>query len=294
MARKLPISGVVMPTTLVGKQNGKLPDHILVGIGVGNARMEMTAARSFKAMFDEARRTLGVVVKHVGDYRSYDAQLRLFLDRYEPVSLAVYSITSPANRKKWDDGAVVYGSSYWRKKKRADGSYPATAASPGASNHGWGLALDIAEEYDNDPQPDPIRDRFVDWLVNNARRYGISAELQSEPWHWRYVAGDAIPQATRDYERSQGNLDPSQGNSTPPVVPIVDPGPALVYAYPGRPVGRGSQDIVAVKLIQTVVGAKPDGDFGAATERRVKVWQTSRGLKADGVVGPVTWKKMFG
>lgn len=293
MARKLPITSMMMPTTLAGHQNGKLPDHLLVKIGVGSARMEMTASRSFIAMFDEARRQLGVVPKHVGDYRSYSAQLNLFLDRYEPVSLAVYSVTKPSNRKKWDDGKVAYGSAWWRKKRRDNGSYPATAATPGASNHGWGLALDVAEEYDNDPQPDPIRAMFVDWLCANAHRYGISAELQSEPWHWRYVAGDAIPQATRDFERSGGNLVGNAGGSVV-TTPNVEPGPGLVFAYPGHPVVRGSKHATAVKLIQAVVGAKPDGDFGSATERRVKVWQASRGLKADGIVGAVTWKAMFG
>ena len=286
MARKLPIAKMTMPTTLARHENGKLPDHLLVKIGVGSARMEMTAARSFIAMFAEARRVLGVTVKHVGDYRPYDAQLRMFLDRYEPVSFAVYGVTKSANRKKWDAGAKTYGSQWWRKKQRPDGSFPATAATPGSSNHGWGLALDIAEEYDSDSAPDPIRTRFVDWLCDNAHRYGISAELDSEPWHWRYVAGDAIPQATRDYERSGGVLVPS------PSIP--EPGPAVVFAYPGEPVVRGSKNTTAVKLIQAVVGATPDGDFGAVTERRVKVWQTSRGLLADGVVGAVTWKAMFG
>lgn len=289
MSRKLPIAKMIMPSTLSRHENGKLPDHLLTRIGVGNARMEMTAARSFIAMFAEASRTLGVQLRHVGDYRSYDAQLRLFLDRYEPVSFAVYSVTAPSNRKKWDAGKTSHGSQWWRKKKRPNGSYPATAATPGASNHGWGLALDIAEEYDNDPQPDPIRTVFVNWLCDNAARYGISAELQSEAWHWRYVAGDAIPQATRDFERNGGSVPPSVISQ-----PNVEPGPALVFAYPGEPIGRGSKHTTAVKLIQAVVGATPDGDFGAVTERRVKVWQASRGLKADGIVANVTWKAMFG
>jgi len=50
-----------------------------------------------------------------------------------------------------------------------------------------------------------------------------------------------------------------------------------------------------VKLVQTIVGASPvDGDFGGGTEAKVKAWQLSNGLKTDGVVGPVSWKKMFG
>lgn len=278
---KLPIAPLTMPSTLRGQVNGKLPDNLLVNIGVGNARMERTAARAFIAMFAEAR-AKGFVIKHVGDYRPYQQQLNLFLSRYEPVSFAVYSVTSSSNRKKWDEATTNgYSSVYWRKKRNANGSYPATAATPGNSNHGWGLALDIAEEYDNDSAPDPIRPQFVNWLIGNAHRYGISAELQSEPWHWRYVAGDNIPQAVRQFEAAGGSAT------------NVTPGPAIIYAYPGVPLRLGSKG-EAVKLIQAEVGAKPDGDFGPATDRRVKAWQQSRGLLADGVVGPVTWRKMFG
>ena len=57
---------------------------------------------------------------------------------------------------------------------------------------------------------------------------------------------------------------------------------------------RGSTDIEAVKLIQARIGARPDGDFGPVTERRVKEWQQAHGLLADGIVGRVTWKRMFG
>ena len=63
--------------------------------------------------------------------------------------------------------------------------------------------------------------------------------------------------------------------------------------YPGQPLRLGSKG-EAVKHVQRVVGATQDGDYGAATERRVKAWQKSRGMFVDGVVGPVTWKAMFG
>lgn len=285
MSITLPIAPMTLPSTLNGVQNGKLPDSLLIRIGVGTARMEKTAARAFVAMFAEAR-TQGFVIKHVGDYRSYEAQKTLFLSRYQPVSLNEYNNTPSSRRKVWN-GATAEGfnSIYW-VKKLINGSYPATAATPGASNHGWGLALDIAEEYDTDTAADPIRQIFVQWLVNNASRYGISAELQSEPWHWRYVAGDNIPAAVRQFEAAGGTVPTATTTTT-------TTGPALTFAYPGTPIRLGSTG-TAVKLVQTVVGATPDGNFGSVTETRVKNWQAANGLLADGVVGSVTWKKMFG
>jgi peptidoglycan hydrolase-like protein with peptidoglycan-binding domain len=72
-------------------------------------------------------------------------------------------------------------------------------------------------------------------------------------------------------------------------VPVV----AQVNTYPGTPLKLGSKGN-SVAMVQVVVGAKPDGDFGPKTFNLVKFWQASNKLKADGVVGPVTWKKMFG
>ncbi len=69
-------------------------------------------------------------------------------------------------------------------------------------------------------------------------------------------------------------------------------GGGLVFDYPGKPVVKGSKG-PDVALVQAIVGAKPDGDFGPRTEALVKAWQAKNGLKADGIVGPVTWDKMF-
>ena len=49
-----------------------------------------------------------------------------------------------------------------------------------------------------------------------------------------------------------------------------------------------------VKKLQEKLGLASDGAFGPGTEAKVKAWQTANGLTADGLVGDVTWAKMFG
>jgi len=54
----------------------------------------------------------------------------------------------------------------------------------------------------------------------------------------------------------------------------------------------GSTGDDVVKL-QNKLGVDPIGKFGPKTEAAVKVWQSSNGLTADGVVGDGTWSKLF-
>jgi len=72
------------------------------------------------------------------------------------------------------------------------------------------------------------------------------------------------------------------------------PAPAPAPEYPGRPIRNGWRGDV-VKAIQAKVGAQPvDGFFGPRTHGVIVNWQGANGLRQDGVVGPLTWAKMFG
>lgn len=70
--------------------------------------------------------------------------------------------------------------------------------------------------------------------------------------------------------------------------------PALVFEYSGSPIKQRSRNSDAVKLIQAVLKITVDGKFGAQTKKAVEDFQKANGLKADGVVGPGTWSKLFG
>ena len=48
------------------------------------------------------------------------------------------------------------------------------------------------------------------------------------------------------------------------------------------------------KIVQTAVGVKADGKFGADTKKAVIEWQSQCGLVADGCVGINTWKRILG
>ncbi len=68
---------------------------------------------------------------------------------------------------------------------------------------------------------------------------------------------------------------------------------------PARSMLRKGDSGSSVKLLQTLLnrsGASPplggDGDFGPATDRAVKAFQSSHGLLSDGLVGPKTWEKL--
>jgi putative chitinase len=48
-----------------------------------------------------------------------------------------------------------------------------------------------------------------------------------------------------------------------------------------------------VTKLQVKLGVDPIGKFGPKTEAAVKGWQSAHGLTPDGIVGDVTWAKMF-
>jgi nucleoid-associated protein YgaU len=191
---KLPVTKVVLPKCLEGQKNGQLAPGLLVECGIGKFKMVAPAARAMKALVAAAS-AAGYEVSATGTYRSYDQQVFLFHSRYTTTEL-------PGRpTKTWN------GTTYWQMPGTA------MAAVPGTSNHGFGLAADLALK-NRRGQTVSVTLQFVEWLINNAATYGYSAEAQSENWHWRYVAGDKIPAAVLAFEGDVTTVEPSK--PTPP------------------------------------------------------------------------------
>jgi LAS superfamily LD-carboxypeptidase LdcB len=107
-------------------------------VGIGGHRLFAPAAQNFVKM-RAAARAAGVNLTITDSYRSYPQQVDL------------------ARRK----GLYSQGG---------------LAATPGKSNHGWGLAIDA-----NVNSAATLR-----WLRNNAHRFGFYETVKREPWHWEF------------------------------------------------------------------------------------------------------------
>lgn len=158
-----------MPADLQGKNNGKLDDDVLVKVGTGN--LHRNAAAAWRAMVAAAKKDK-ITLKPTSRYdlyRPYDVQRRTFLVRFQ-----LENNGSKVTR-------IWRGKTWYLKKGFAP------VAVPGTSNHGWGLAVDVAN----------ASGATLSWLKKNALKYGFSWEVRmgpnAEPWHLRYYLGDRLP-----------------------------------------------------------------------------------------------------
>ena len=172
---KLPVTEVKLPKDLKGATNGRLPEVLLRPI-TPSGKLHHLAARAWEALHDAAMQAEGTKpfkpTSSADAYRSAEQQLAGFMSRFVEKDTGT-GTTRTYKGKKW-----------FLKKGMAP------MASPGTSNHGWGLAVDVWS----------ANGARLDWMLQNCEKYGFSWEVQSEPWHIRYVAGDNVPQTVLDFE----------------------------------------------------------------------------------------------
>lgn len=174
----LPVEVISYPAVLTGKKNGQLPPNILAkasGISGGPVvTLVSVALRAWNAMVNDAL-SHGIILQATSpadSYRPLAVQTAIFHQRYTPTFHSGW-----VTRKC---GSITY--------YQTPGT--ASAACPGTSNHGLGIAIDVANASGG----------RLTWLLANAEKFGFSWEIQSESWHIRYVTGDRIPAAVLRFE----------------------------------------------------------------------------------------------
>lgn len=170
----LPIRPVIKPADLVGVTNGKLPAKLLRPIGP-SGKLHHRAAPQWGELQALAL-VEGLILVHVGDYRSSGQQVRLFLERMKTYPDAKRKTQTT---RKWDDQTWYL-------------HVGLPVATPGTSNHGWGLAIDAAllvgkQVLHITTKPKGAKRSGIDFLLATGPGKGWSWELQVEPHHIRRV-----------------------------------------------------------------------------------------------------------
>lgn len=173
---KYPVVPVKLCSCLKGVTPGELDAKLLRTIE-GKGKLHTCAADAYEAM-DAAANAAGIDLSPTSQadtYRSLEVQEYGFYQRYT-------DNPKPALMKQ---KPRIYKGKAWYLKKGM-----APMAVPGTSNHNLGIAIDIK---------DASGSRLA-WLLANEAKFGFSHELDSEPWHIRYVAGDAVPEAVQAWK----------------------------------------------------------------------------------------------
>ena len=141
-----------------------------------------------------------------------------------------------------------------------------------------------------------------EWMHGATVAFAAAAQVANG---WMYKGGNARVCAHKEHtKRKPGDPFINMGTFRKEVAAFVE----APYGPSGTPVvtepvavtptqiKRNSKGFNVLKLQKLLIakGAKlsPDSIFGPITEAKVKEFQKSKGLQADGIVGPKTWKAL--
>jgi LAS superfamily LD-carboxypeptidase LdcB len=176
---KYPVVPVKLCSCLKGVKPGELPAKLLRGIE-GKGKLHHCAADAYEAM-DAAANAAGIDLSPTSQadtYRSLETQEYGFYQRYTDTPKPALMKQKPR----------IYKGKAWYLKKGM-----APMAVPGTSNHNLGIAIDIKD----------ASGARLAWLLENAHKFGFSWELDSEPWHLRFVVGSDTPDAVKAWKATQ-------------------------------------------------------------------------------------------
>lgn len=151
-------------------QNGRLPSNLLTSIDSSGRQLQIGAALRWASIQAEVQARYGWTPQLSAGataYRTYEQQVALFTQRYSQINTGV-------DYRYWN------GKNWWRKPGYS------SAATPGTSNHGLGVAIDVAG-LGSFGSP-----RYTQFAVV-ASRHGYNnneGKRIREPWHWVYTGSN--------------------------------------------------------------------------------------------------------
>jgi len=172
------------------------------------------------------------------------------------------------------------------------------------SSHAFGAAVDLGfGARHGGPGIAVLEAEILPWLIDNSAELGVQRiHHYQRRRYWEAGRGwvNKSPGAGNDWIHVETTRDAwADARPVPerlleaPTSPSTTPTAPTPPKYPGRPVKRGSTGL-NVRRIQLRLHLTADGKFGPQTEAAVRAWQTSNALRPDGIVGPITWARMFG
>lgn len=175
------------------------------------------------------------------------------------------SLSEDSIRRSYREySAQVAARAMWCRQGRCG-----NAAIPGTSNHGLGINVDLMTRQQR-------------WVMDQVgASFGFSKRWSDAPWEWwhiTYRVGN-YPLVSK-YAVGAGDPTLRVGRKGHDVLKLKQ----LLYA-------RGIRDFSKTSAGQPSSN-RYDGFYGENTKRAVARFQHKRGLTADGVCGPSTWREL--
>lgn len=164
----------------------------------------------------------------------------------------------------------------------------------------WNAAQRIAAFL----KANPAQAASIKYLVSNDGRKDV---ITSASRGWSWAQNGSVKQDHRSHVHTSVTVQ-GEGDTRPLLVPALRGASAPAAAAPAPDLASLGRALAAAKATTLRVGAKgdavvwlqtllnqrgakltTDGDFGSATSKAVIAFQRTRGLPADGIVGPRTW-----
>ena len=204
----IPETRIVLPSSVAGFDNGRLPGHALRDPGDGRGAMCLDRVLYALQAMVIAALADGIRFRLDGPIAPTPGRSPMFGERY-------------VTRDTGGPSKIWNGVVYWRRPGVA------TAATPGASNHGMGCADDVCE-LDPDGRIIAITDSGLGWLRDNGADFGFALEDRGEPWHWHTVFGDVLTVRAMQVLSFCGVAWPAWMGTLPPAQPQPQPEPIVV------------------------------------------------------------------